>query len=172
MNEYCAYCGKKLELTNEVSYCNECMRLGYHLPQELTSNTIEDTKRCQDNIYQARLNKALIKFEKISPYNFVYTINKLLDLQYTVIKKEFNVISFDTELAGYEFIVISLETVESLLNDLSDTKWSHLKNTVRNTVTCTTRVNELNVTVSQCGIGINQLKWLSRSNMIRSTNLN
>jgi hypothetical protein len=135
--EYCVYCGKKLELTDEVNYCRECMRKGYHLPQELTnstSSTMEDTKRFQEQAYQRRLDNVLSKMKQLGKlyyrYEKEYKGTYFFVADYDVKEKQFYMMRTTADKCqnfenGYLPIDIDLaekliETVESLLADLSN----------------------------------------------------
>jgi|LGVF01.2.fsa_nt_gb hypothetical protein len=94
MYEVCAYCGSKLELT---------------------SSTIEDTKRFEEQTYQARLDNVLSKFEH----------EYINGAPYKKITRSTHIVFFVDEFrlrndCADQSIKISLETVESLLEDLSN----------------------------------------------------
>ena len=66
MYNYCAYCGKKLELTNEVSYCSECFEnRGNSHDQQRVSRERGGKRNEGGNVSNAQLEKINETLEKI-----------------------------------------------------------------------------------------------------------
>ena len=117
----CPKCGSDKDIMRNltsgcrhIAFCINCETQIFRYNGELFDHQLS-FKEQEKLIYQQRLDKVLAKFEKISPYNYNLEINRLLNINYS--NKEFNLVSFDTELAGYEFVVVSLDTVEHILKD-------------------------------------------------------
>jgi len=85
--------------------------------KEVNIDTCEDCDTIVQ-FYNKRLDKVLSWFEKVHSNNYNCEINKLLNINYS--NKEFNLISYGERCSTYEFVVISLNTVESILKDLEE----------------------------------------------------